>query len=253
MARTPASVESYDLVILGSGSTAFAAAIRAAELGKTAAMTESRTLGGTCVNRGCLPSKNMIEAARIYWEAHHPRYPGLRPRGMDLNFKELVRQKDGVIHDYRDKKYQSIVLDSDRIKVYTGRAAFTRDGAVEINGRRLVGRQYLIATGSRPVVPPIEGLDAVPYLTSDLLTSEESQELWELPKSLVIVGGGYIALELAQMFQRAFLVPPHRPPPCGRYLNTATRGAQLARAPSTARFRAAVRFADPARATSARR
>jgi len=202
MARTPASVESYDLVILGSGSTAFAAAIRAAELGKTAAMTESRTLGGTCVNRGCLPSKNMIEAARIYWEAHHPRYPGLRPRGMDLNFKELVRQKDGVIHDYRDKKYQSIVHDSDRIKVYTGRAAFTRDGAVEINGRRLVGRQYLIATGSRPVVPPIEGLDAVPYLTSDLLTSEESQELWELPQSLVIVGGGYIALELGQMFQR---------------------------------------------------
>ncbi len=202
MARTPVSVESYDLVILGSGSTAFAAAIRAAELGKTAAMTESRTLGGTCVNRGCLPSKNLIEAARIYWEAHHPRFPGLLPRGMDLNFKELVRQKDGVIHDYRDKKYQSIVHDSDRIKVYMGHAAFTRDGAVEINGRRLVGRQYLIATGSRPVVPPIEGLDSVPYLTSDLLTSGESEELWELPKSLVIIGGGYIALELAQMFQR---------------------------------------------------
>lgn len=202
MARTPVSIESYDLVILGSGSTAFAAAIRAAELGKTAAMTESRTLGGTCVNRGCLPSKNLIEAARIYWEAHHPRYPGLLPRGMDLNFKELVRQKDGVIHDYRDKKYQSIVHDSDRIKVYMGHAAFTRDGAVEINGRRLVGRQYLIATGSRPVVPPIEGLDSVPYLTSDLLTSGESEELWELPKSLVIIGGGYIALELAQMFQR---------------------------------------------------
>ena len=74
-------MESYDLVILGSGSTAFAAAIRAAELGKTAVMTESRTLGGTCVNRGCLPSKNLIEAARIYWEARHPRYPGLVPKG----------------------------------------------------------------------------------------------------------------------------------------------------------------------------
>ncbi|MGH2375864.1 MAG: mercury(II) reductase [bacterium] len=202
MARTPATVESYDLVILGSGSTAFAAAIRAAELGKTAVMTESRLLGGTCVNRGCLPSKNLIEAAQIYREAHHPRYPGLSPRGMELDFKELVRQKDGVIHDYRGKKYQSIVHDSDRIKVYTGHAAFTRDGAVELNGQRLVGRQYLIATGSRPATPPIEGLDTVPYLTSDLLTSEESQELWELPKSLVIVGGGYIALELGQMFQR---------------------------------------------------
>lgn len=202
MANTPATIEPYDLVILGSGSTAFAAAIRAAELGKTAAMTESQTLGGTCVNRGCLPSKNLIEAARIYWEASHPRYSGLSPRGMDLDFTQLVRQKDEVIHDYRQKKYQSILDDSDRIKVYTGHATFTRDGAVELNGQRLVGRQYLIASGSRPDIPQIEGLDAVSYLTSDVLTSEDSQELWDLPKSLVIIGGGYIALELGQMFQR---------------------------------------------------
>lgn len=67
----------FDLVILGSGATAFAGALRAAELGKTAAMTEWRTLGGTCVNRGCLPSKNLIEAARIFYDSTHPRYPGL--------------------------------------------------------------------------------------------------------------------------------------------------------------------------------
>src|SRR2546430_15735212 len=71
--------ERYDLVILGSGSTAFAAAIHAQELGKTAVMTEGRTLGGTCVNRGCLPSKNLIEAARLVYDAAHPRYPGLTP------------------------------------------------------------------------------------------------------------------------------------------------------------------------------
>lgn len=192
----------YDLVILGSGSTAFAAALRAVELGKTAAMTEARTLGGTCVNRGCLPSKNLIEAARIYWEAHHSRYPGLTPRGMDLNFRDLIRQKDDVIEDYRDKKYQSILHESERITVHRGHAAFTPDGAVAVDGRRLIGRQYLIATGSRPLLPPVDGLDRVPYLTSDLLTSGESLELWDLPRSLVIVGGGYIALELGQMFQR---------------------------------------------------
>ncbi|MGH9895297.1 MAG: dihydrolipoyl dehydrogenase family protein, partial [bacterium] len=122
--------------------------------------------------------------------------------GMGLDFSALIRQKDEVIHDYRDKKYQSIVHESDRITVHNGHAVFTRDGAVTVDGRRLVGQQYLIATGSRPLIPPIEGLDRVPYLTSDLLTAEESQELWELPKSLVIVGGGYIALELGQMFQR---------------------------------------------------
>src|SRR5712692_9098068 len=194
--------EHYDLVILGSGSTAFAAALRAAELGKTAVMTESRTLGGTCVNRGCLPSKNLIEAARIVWEAQHPRYPGLRPTKMEFDFKELVRQKDEVIHDYRDRKYNSIVEDADKIKVYNGHAAIVEDHMVAVDGRVLTGAQVLIATGSRPSLPPIEGLDQVPYLTSDLLTTGEAQELFELPESLVIVGGGYIALELGQMFHR---------------------------------------------------
>jgi mercuric reductase len=194
--------EQFDLVILGSGSTAFAAALRAAELGKTAAMTESRTLGGTCVNRGCLPSKNLIEAARIYWEAQHPRYPGLRPVKLGLDFKELIRQKDEVIRTYRDRKYGSIVEHTDRVTVYQGHAAFVGDHAVSVDGRVLEGANFLIATGTRPTSPPIEGLSGVPYLTSDLLTSDEPQELFDLPRSLVIVGGGYIALELGQMFHR---------------------------------------------------
>jgi len=71
--------DTYDLVILGSGSTAFAAALAAQELGKTAVMTENRTIGGTCVNRGCLPSKNLIEAAKLVHDARTPRYPGLAP------------------------------------------------------------------------------------------------------------------------------------------------------------------------------
>ena len=110
--------EKFDLVILGSGSTAFAAAIRAAELGKTAAMTEDRTLGGTCVNRGCLPSKNLIAAAGIIHDAAHPRYPGIEPARLRFNFSELIRQKDEVIAYYRDKKYQGIV--GDRISAFEG-------------------------------------------------------------------------------------------------------------------------------------
>ncbi len=194
--------ENFDLVILGSGSTAFAAALKAAELGKTAVMTESRTLGGTCVNRGCLPSKNLIEAARIYWEAQHPRYPGLEPAKLGLNFKELIAGKDEVIRSYRDRKYQSILDDSDKIKVYPGRARFFDAHSIELDGSRLVGEQVLIATGTRPTVPQIPGLDAVPYLTSDLLASDEPIELFDQPGSLVIVGGGYIGLELGQMFHR---------------------------------------------------
>src|SRR6266496_1935500 len=103
----------YDLLILGSGSTAFAAAIHAQDLGKTAVMTEGRTLGGTCVNRGCLPSKNLIEAAKLVYDAAHPRYPGLAPAFVQIDFPRLVAQKDEIIHDYRDQHYASLVNEAD--------------------------------------------------------------------------------------------------------------------------------------------
>jgi len=190
----------FDLVILGSGSTAFAAALRAQELGRTAVMTEERTIGGTCVNRGCLPSKNLIEAAKLLHDARNPRYPGLKACPMELDFAALIGQKDEVVHGYRKKKYESLV--GGRIRIEKGHARFVDPHAVEVDGKRLHGEKVLIATGARPVVPKIDGLDRVPYLTSDLLTVDEAMELRELPKSLLIVGGGYIALELGQMFHR---------------------------------------------------
>jgi mercuric reductase len=196
------AAEHFDLVILGSGSTAFAAALRAAESGKTAAMTESRTLGGTCVNRGCLPSKNLIEAARIVYDSRNPRYPGLSPAPMTLDFPALIAQKDEVIKGYRDEKYQSIVTDSDRIRVFRGKAHFRARNEVEVDGRVLAAQRFLIATGTSPLIPNIPGLAEIPYLTSDLLTSGEDLELRDLPESLIIIGGGYIALELGQMFSR---------------------------------------------------
>ncbi len=204
--------ERYDLVILGSGSTAFAAAIHAQELGKTAVMTEGRTLGGTCVNRGCLPSKNLIEAARLVYDAAHPRYPGLTPGRLGVDFPALIAQKDEVIREYRDQHYESIVDDTDEegrppIQVVAGQVAFVDPHTVLVTApdgtsRRLAGSQVLIATGSSPLIPDIPGLAKTPYLTSDLLTSQEEVELTELPRSLLILGGGYIALELGQMFAR---------------------------------------------------
>lgn len=192
----------YDLVILGSGSTAFAAALKAREMDKTSLMTESRTLGGTCVNRGCLPSKNLIEAARLVYESRNPRYPGLGPAngGMNIDFGALIAQKDEVIKAYRKKKYDGLV--GGKISVEEGHAKFVDRNMVEVDGKRITGDNFLIATGSRPVIPDIPGLSDVPYLTSDLLTHGEDMELKDLPSSLVIIGGGYIALELGQMFAR---------------------------------------------------
>ena len=195
-----ASATHFDLLILGSGSTAFAAALTAQELGKTAVMTEERTVGGTCVNRGCLPSKNLIEAAKLRYDAKSPRYPGLAPCELALDFGELVRQKDEVIHGYRKKKYESLL--GGQFSIEEGHVEFVDARTVEVGGKLLTGERVLIATGSRPVLPDIPGLDTVPYLTSDLLTNDEPMEMRELPRSLVIVGGGYIALELGQMFSR---------------------------------------------------
>ncbi len=201
--------ESYDLVILGSGSTAFAAALHAAELDKTAVMTEFRTVGGTCANRGCLPSKNLIEAARLVYDAAHSRYPGLSPVQMPVNWTELVAQKDEIIQEYRAHKYESLLDDPEHIQLVPGQARLLSDHEVEVQSadgpRRLVGAQILIATGSQPSIPSIPGLADVPYLTSDLLSSLDDpwgRELREQPSSLLILGGGYIALELGQMFAR---------------------------------------------------
>jgi mercuric reductase len=204
--------DTYDLVILGSGSTAFAAATHARELGKTAVMIEVRTLGGTCVNRGCLPSKNLIEAARLVFDAAHPRYPGLTPASLRLDFPTLIAQKDELIRAYRNQHYASILDEAANeelpaLEVVEGCAALIDPHTVEVtfstsSSRRLIGDQVLIATGSSPVIPDVPGLSMTPYLTSDLLTSQEDAELKTSPSSLVILGGGYIALELGQMFAR---------------------------------------------------
>jgi len=196
----------YDLVILGSGSTAFAAAITANELGKTAVMTEHRTVGGTCVNRGCLPSKNLIEAAKLLHDAREPRYPGLTGRELGLDFKRLIAQKDEVIAGYREKKYLSIFDEGGWVTIEQGAVRVRDSHTVEVAGpggtKQITGDHVLVALGSSPVIPEIAGLGEMPYLTSDLLTSGEDGELTELPESLIVIGGGYIAVELGQMFSR---------------------------------------------------
>ena len=205
----PFTQERYDLVILGSGSTAFAAALHAVELGKSVVMTEARTVGGTCANRGCLPSKNLIEAARLVYDAAHPRYPGLSPVQMPINWTELIAQKDEIIREYRTHKYENLLDDPDHMHIVCGQARLLSDHQIEVqssgDARYLKGEQILIATGSVPYIPDVPGLADMPYLTSDLLSAAD--DVWgdglrDQPRSLLILGGGYIALELGQMFAR---------------------------------------------------
>jgi mercuric reductase len=196
------AIHKVDFLILGSGSTAFAAAIKASELDSRVLMVEERTVGGTCVNRGCVPSKNLIEAAHLWHLAGHPRFPGVHTRQEHLDLHALIAQKDEVVLDLRQKKYLSIADKDAHLQVWKGHAQFVDPHTVEVDGEPVMASQILIATGSRPILPPIPGLNEVDALTSDLLGADDRGKLTELPPSLAIIGGGYIAVELGQMFAR---------------------------------------------------
>ncbi|NOX26332.1 MAG: mercury(II) reductase [Deltaproteobacteria bacterium] len=189
--------DSYDLVIIGSGSAAFAGAIHAAELGKKVAMIERNTLGGTCVNVGCVPSKTLIRAAETIQRASHSRFRGVISKGVELDFATIIREKDRLVDTLREAKYQNVLRAHDSIEFIAGDASFLSDHEIKVGKRRIRGRYFLIATGASPYVPAIPGLQEVNYLTSTT-----AFELRQLPSSMAIIGGRYIALELAQLFQR---------------------------------------------------
>jgi mercuric reductase len=198
-------VQEYDLVVIGSGSAGFAAAIRATGMGLRVAMAESGTVGGTCVNTGCVPSKALLAAAQARHVAVDAgRFPGLAPAEVSLDLPALVAGKDALVAWMRQQKYLDLA-DDYGWDIYRGAAVFAGTAEkplVEIarDGREvalLQGRNYLVATGSAPWVPQLSGL-----ADSGYLTSQTAMELGGVPASLVVIGGGYVAVEQAQLFAR---------------------------------------------------
>lgn len=186
-----------DLLIIGAGSAAFAAGIRAAELGYSALMVERGTLGGTCVNVGCVPSKTLLRTAEVYHRAFHSPFAGVRPRGAELDWHAVIGDKDELVARLRREKYEKVLEAYPSLSLVWGHARLTADGGVEVDGRTYRPARILIAAGARPYVPPFPGADEV-----EVLTSTEALSLPERPESLVVLGGRYVALELAQIFAR---------------------------------------------------
>jgi mercuric reductase len=189
--------KNFDLLIIGSGSAAFAAAIKATELGKTVGMIEAETIGGTCVNVGCIPSKTLIRAAETKHRIESSLFEGIEPGHAKLDFTRLVKEKDNLVSEMRGSKYESVLKDNPKITSILGRARFVNANTLEVGERKITGERILIATGSSPVIPNVIGLKESGYLTS-----KTALELQTLPESLIVLGGGYIALELAQLFAR---------------------------------------------------
>ncbi|MGH8758975.1 MAG: mercury(II) reductase [Burkholderiales bacterium] len=190
--------KTYDLAVIGAGSAGFSAAITASEQGAQVALIGSGTIGGTCVNIGCVPSKTLIRAVEPLHQAGSARrFSGISAAARVENWQATVRQKNDLVAGLRQAKYADLLPTYNGVAYLEGTARLA-EGGVTVNGEHLSAGKVIIVTGARPAVPAIPGIKDVPYLTSTT-----ALELETLPRSLLVIGGGYIGAELAQMFARA--------------------------------------------------
>lgn len=183
-----------DLAVIGSGGAAMAAAIEARKRGASAVLVEAGTLGGTCVNRGCVPSKALLAAAGARHGAQASPFRGVPTSAGEVDLAAVVEQKDELVDRLRQAKYADVAA-AWGFEIMSGTARFRDRGLLEVDGRPLRAGGYVLATGAQPYVGGIAGIDQVDYLTSTT-----AMELRELPASLVVVGGGYVGMEQAQLF-----------------------------------------------------
>ena len=193
--RAPGECD-YDLAIIGSGGGAFAAAIAARREHLRVVMIERGTVGGTCVNVGCIPSKALLAAAEDRHRAGQARFPGIATERGTVDFAALIAAKREIVEGLRQEKYIDLAAEYE-IELIEAGARFVEGPALEVDGRRIEAVHYLVATGAEPRVPDIPGLADAGYLTSTT-----AMELDRLPASMVVLGGGYVAMELAQLFAR---------------------------------------------------
>jgi mercuric reductase len=189
--------QQYDLIILGSGSTAFAAALRAREYGARVLMVEKSALGGTCINWGCIPSKTLIHAALFARDAEHADEVGIGTRRTGMDYDLLAAHKSGVVHYLRRTRYLEVMNGLPGLSLVKGTGRFLGPGTVAVGDAVFTADRILVATGGMPRVPKIPGLEDAPWMTS-----REALLLKKFPASMVVIGGGVISLELGQMFRR---------------------------------------------------
>ncbi|MGH2830360.1 MAG: FAD-dependent oxidoreductase, partial [Actinomycetota bacterium] len=189
-----AADDGYNLVVLGSGSAAFAAAIRARDLGARVAVVERATIGGTCVNIGCVPSKALLRAGELHFAAGHHPFAGITTSSGTVDLSALVAQKDELVARLRKEKYENLVHEYG-FDFLRGQAHFVDAETLVVDGRRIQAEAYVVATGASPAVPSIPGLEEAGYLTSTTALDADT-----VPGSLAVIGANAVGLELGQFF-----------------------------------------------------
>ncbi|EIA07368.1 MULTISPECIES: mercury(II) reductase [Flavobacterium] len=189
----------FDLIIIGGGSAAFSAAIKAESLGLSTLMVNGGLdFGGTCVNVGCVPSKTLIRAAETAYHATHSNFSGIKPKGVEIDFTQVIKDKKQLVATLQEKKYMDVVSDFKNLKMLTGWAEFLDPKTIMVNRKeKYTALKFIIASGATTNIPSIEGLNEVGYLTNATLFDVE-----ERLESITIMGAGYIGLEIAMAYNR---------------------------------------------------
>ena len=189
----------YDLAVIGAGSAGFSAAITAAEAGARVALIGDGTIGGTCVNVGCVPSKALIRAVE---GLHHARaanrFDGISAEASVTDWTATVAQKQALVEELRAAKYADVLPRHENVDYIEGRARFDGKGSLTVDDAAFPAAKIVIATGSRPHAPAIPGIQDI-----GALDSTSALELTVLPASMLVLGAGYIGVEFAQLFARA--------------------------------------------------
>jgi pyruvate/2-oxoglutarate dehydrogenase complex dihydrolipoamide dehydrogenase (E3) component len=186
-----------DVIVIGSGQAGVPLAARLAEAGRSVLLAEAGDLGGTCVNNGCTPTKTMIASARAAHVARTAGRLGVKVGAIQVDLAAVVDRKDKVVARWREGVAKRLARAGDRLRLVRGRARFVGPHEIEVGTERHSADTIVINVGCRPAVPPISGLDAIPWLDNDSV-----MRLRELPVHLLVMGGGYVGCEFAQMFRR---------------------------------------------------
>ncbi len=186
----------YDAIIIGSGQGGNPLTHKLGDKGWKVALIERKHLGGTCINTGCTPTKTMVASAQVAFYARNAARWGVRAANVSVDLPAVVVRKDKIVTSFRSGQEKNVAK-RPTLKLYRGHARFTAPHTLQVGDEVIEGERIFINTGTRPLIPKIEGLEQAGYLTNASL-----MELRELPEHLIVIGGGYIGLEFGQMFYR---------------------------------------------------
>jgi pyruvate/2-oxoglutarate dehydrogenase complex dihydrolipoamide dehydrogenase (E3) component len=186
----------FDAIVIGAGQSGGPLSYRLADHGWTVALVEEAQLGGTCVNTGCTPTKTLVASAQVAHYARAASRWGVRTSEVSVDLPAVVARKNKIVQTAR-QNHEKAVAARKSLRLYRGHARFRDAHTVEVNGEQITSEKIFIDTGTRPAIPSIEGLAAAGYLTNASI-----MELDTLPEHLLVLGGGYVGLEFAQMFAR---------------------------------------------------